>query len=179
MASLGAEFKLSAINSPPSAIPKTLYAISAVTIQRTTEMTKEEVLKNIETKVSSSNKWYTSESTFYVTSIESWFNIQTIGQLPKEIKIPKYGTARILVNDKGIEMNSDFYSWEKILVTGYISRPKQLGKLVIGLDNGEIIEADGPSQWSMDIGELGHLVELYKIKHNKSKKVDLNEKDTN
>lgn len=142
-------------------------------------MTKDEVLKNIETKVSKSNKWYTSESTFNITAVESWFNIQTIAQLPKEIKIPKYGTARILVDDKGIEMNGDFYPWRKILVTGYIIRPRQLGKLIIGLDDGEIIEADGPLDWRMSINELGHLVELYKIKHNKSNKVDLNEKDLN
>lgn len=137
-------------------------------------MTKEEVLEKIKAEVSNGNKWYTSEATFNITRVEPWFNIQTVEQLPKEIKIPKYGTARIFVDDKGIEMNGDFYPWAKIYVTGYITQYKKPGKLVIGLSDGEIVDAYGPSEWRMSIDELGHLIELFKIKFNKTVGIDKN-----
>ena len=138
-------------------------------------MTREDVLKKIRTKVASSNKWYTSRSTFNITEIEPWFNTQTIQQLPKEIRVPEYGTTRILIDEKGIEMNGDFYPWSKILVTGYITQNEKRGRLVVALTDGEIIEEYGPSEWRMNIDELGHLIELFKIKHAKTIKQNQND----
>lgn len=131
-------------------------------------MERNDVIEKIKLHVENSNKWYDTSWTFFVTEIQSWFNIQIIQQLPNEIKIPKYGATRILVNDKGIELKNGFYSWDKISVTGYKSKGESLSYLIVGLNNGEILEELGPSNWRMTIDELGHLIELYKIKYRKN-----------
>ena len=130
-------------------------------------MTYTEIIDNINNRITADNKGSISKSTFRLTNIEPWFNIQTIQQLAKEIKIPRYGKSRIVINENGIELHGEFYSWDNICVTGYITKYKQTSLLVVGLTDGEIEEVQGPSEWRMGIDELGHLIELYKIKHRK------------
>lgn len=128
-------------------------------------MTKEEAIEKINEDLLKENTFLSGEIWFSVTKIESWFNLQTIEQLPEQIKVPKYGASRLVIDHKGIMIHDNFYPWSDICMTGYKKQARSQGRLVIGLNNGDIEEVDGPSEWRMGIDELGHIIEFYKKKY--------------
>jgi hypothetical protein len=106
------------------------------------------------------------------TQLVNESNIQTIQQLPDKICFPKK-TEDVIINDKGIKNYSSFYSWSEIIATGikkevipmeYMDNYKT--SILIGLMNGRIVEIEIRNNIDF-INDVGHLVELYKLKHKK------------
>lgn len=109
---------------------------------------------------------------FEKTYLVNESNIQTIQQLPDKICFPKK-SEDVVINDNGIKSYSSFYSWNEIIATGikkeaipmeYMDNYKT--SILIGLMNGRIVEIEIRNNIDF-INEVGHLVELYKLKHKK------------
>ena len=141
-------------------------------------MTEEELHLKMEQLCIEEDKqsgWWIFKSTyisFEKTEFEEECDIQIIQQLPEEICFPKR-RPEVIINAKGIKTVYTFYSWENIITTGiklceyrddgYIPTLKSI---LLGYSDGKIIEIKTP--YNIDYTQqLGHFIELYKLKFRK------------
>lgn len=112
--------------------------------------------------------------TFEKTKIIHESNIQIIQQLPEEVCFPKK-TKDVIIDSKGIRDHSLFYSWSEIVATGikreaipmeYMDNHRI--SVLIGFNNGKIVEVEVKNNFEYS-GQVGHLIELYKIEFKKKK----------
>jgi hypothetical protein len=137
----------------------------------TKEILHNEMRRRCLEEVKQSGWWLFNKKTiiFSETEIIDESNIQTIQQLPDRICFPK-NTNDVEINQRGIKVNSVFYSWSDISATGikkeaipmeYMDNYKT--SILLGLTNGEIKEVEIRDNIDF-LGQIGHIIELYKAK---------------
>jgi hypothetical protein len=137
----------------------------------TKEILHNEMRRRCLEEVKQSGWWLFNKKTilFSETEIIEESNIQTIQQLPDRICFPK-NTNDVEINQRGIKVNSVFYSWSDISATGikkeaipmeYMDNYKT--SILLGLTNGEIKEVEIRDNIDF-LGQIGHIIELYKAK---------------
>lgn len=128
-------------------------------------MTKEDLIIKIQEKCDSEThgwwifKW---KSTFKLTKTEPYFTVQIPEQLPEEYSTLSVLKPHVILNKEGVFTRGQQYHWPDIIVTALLNDRARGLYLIIGLNNGNLVEGLIGEISSEAAGEFGHMVEMYK-----------------
>lgn len=128
-------------------------------------MTKEDLITKIRERCDrETHGWWIFKwkSTFKLTKTEPYFVVQTIEQLPDEYISIQVTKPAVVLTKKGVYIGGNLYGWPTILVTAILHDNARGSYLILGLENGRLIEGFIDRNKLEVIREFGHMVEMYK-----------------
>jgi len=134
-------------------------------------MTKDELINKIQEKCErdSLNLWFFKwKSRFWLTKTEPYFVVQTVEQLPEEYIPLQLLKPSIVLTFEGAYVDGKLYPWSTILVSAILDDRAKGLYLILGLENGNLVECIITNRYDEIVRELGHMVEMYKRKAKKN-----------